>query len=78
MSGSKHRPKLNRLAKAAAFVALVLPVLRVSAIGDEINGAAETIVFVRHGEKPQDGFGQLNCQGLNRALALASGIANFR
>ncbi len=30
----------------------------------------ETIVLVRHGEKPADGLGQLNCQGLNRALAL--------
>lgn len=32
--------------------------------------AVETIVFVRHGEKPDKEFGQLNCQGLNRALAL--------
>jgi hypothetical protein len=30
----------------------------------------ETIIFVRHGEKPDAGLGQLNCQGLNRALAL--------
>lgn len=30
----------------------------------------ETIVLFRHGEKPEKGFGQLNCQGLNRALAL--------
>jgi hypothetical protein len=30
----------------------------------------ETIVMVRHGEKPADGLGQLNCQGLNRSLAL--------
>jgi len=30
----------------------------------------ETIVFVRHGEKPDDGLGQLDCRGLNRALAL--------
>jgi hypothetical protein len=30
----------------------------------------ETIVLVRHGEKPAEGLGQLNCQGLNRALAL--------
>ena len=30
----------------------------------------ETIVMVRHGEKPMLGLGQLNCQGLNRALAL--------
>ena len=30
----------------------------------------ETLVCIRHGEKPPGGFGQLNCQGLNRALAL--------
>jgi hypothetical protein len=32
--------------------------------------ADETIVMVRHGEKPDAGLGQLNCQGLNRSLAL--------
>lgn len=30
----------------------------------------ETIVMLRHGEKPDDGLGQLTCKGLNRALAL--------
>lgn len=35
----------------------------------------ETILFVRHGEKPRAGLGQLNCQGLNRALALPAVIA---
>ena len=30
----------------------------------------ETIVCLRHGEKPHGGLGQLNCRGLNRALAL--------
>jgi hypothetical protein len=30
----------------------------------------ETIVCLRHGEKPPAGLGQLSCQGLNRALAL--------
>jgi hypothetical protein len=30
----------------------------------------ETIVCIRHGEKPQGGLGQLTCRGLNRALAL--------
>ncbi len=30
----------------------------------------ETIVMVRHGEKPGGGLGQLNCRGLNRSLAL--------
>lgn len=32
----------------------------------------QTLVFLRHGEKPGEGLGQLNCQGLNRALDLAS------
>ena len=34
------------------------------------TAATETIVFVRHGEKPAKDLGQLNFQGLNRALAL--------
>jgi hypothetical protein len=32
--------------------------------------AVETIVCLRHGEKPRAGLGQLTCRGLNRALAL--------
>jgi hypothetical protein len=35
------------------------------------NADVETIVFLRHGEKPKEGFGQLTPQGLNRALALS-------
>ena len=38
------------------------------AAGD--SRAEQTIVFFRHGEKPSGGYGQLTCQGLNRALAL--------
>jgi hypothetical protein len=34
----------------------------------------ETIVLVRHGEKPAAGLGQLDCQGLNRSLALPAVI----
>ena len=34
--------------------------------------ADETIVFLRHGEKPPAGLGQLDCQGLQRALRLPS------
>ena len=30
----------------------------------------ETIILIRHGEKPVLGLGQITCQGLNRALAL--------
>lgn len=32
--------------------------------------AQETIVAIRHAEKPAAGSGQLDCEGLNRALAL--------
>jgi hypothetical protein len=32
--------------------------------------ALQTLVFIRHAEKPAAGLGQINCQGLNRALAL--------
>jgi hypothetical protein len=34
----------------------------------------ETLVFFRHGEKPSGGYGQLTCQGLQRALALPSAL----
>ncbi|POR49811.1 hypothetical protein B0G62_110119 [Paraburkholderia eburnea] len=34
-----------------------------------------TLIFVRHGEKPDAGLGQLDCKGLNRALALPAVIA---
>ena len=38
--------------------------------------AQQTIVFLRHGEKPSGGLGQLTCQGLNRALALPDVLIN--
>ncbi|MBV8660024.1 MAG: histidine phosphatase family protein [Burkholderiales bacterium] len=37
--------------------------------------ASETIVMMRHGEKPDGGLGQLNCKGLRRALALPGVLA---
>lgn len=38
--------------------------------GDAKADHVETIVVIRHGEKPHGGLGQLSCQGLNRGLAL--------
>lgn len=38
--------------------------------------AQETLIFVRHGEKPADNSGQLTCKGLNRALALPDVLLN--
>ena len=56
------------------FTCLVVPCGRTqdlpSPVGSDSADAIETIVFVRHGEKPQGDYGQLTCQGLNRALAL--------
>ncbi|MQR01258.1 hypothetical protein [Glaciimonas soli] len=43
---------------------LTLTVAGTSALADEM------IVFIRHGEKPEKGLGQLSCHGLNRSLAL--------
>ncbi|SDU90183.1 hypothetical protein SAMN05216202_1329 [Pseudomonas mucidolens] len=37
----------------------------------QVDGV-QTLVFLRHGEKPAGGLGQLNCQGLNRAMNLAT------
>ena len=47
-------------------VAACLVTLQAHAVDD----AVETIVMIRHGEKPERGLGQLTCKGLNRALAL--------
>lgn len=41
-----------------------------AARAEDAPRSTETLVFVRHGEKPAGGFGQISCQGLNRALAL--------
>ncbi len=60
----------KRQAAAGALLALTL------GLGAAPPAAAvETIIFVRHGEKPSAGLGQLSCRGLNRALALPRVIA---
>ena len=60
---------------AASCGGAMLPAT-VQAAGSQAAGhPVETLVFVRHGEKPAQGLGQLNCQGLNRALALPAVIA---
>ena len=37
----------------------------------------ETLVFFRHAEKPAREIGQIDCKGLNRALALSKALAHF-
>ncbi len=36
--------------------------------------STQTIVFIRHGEKPNNDSGQLTCKGLNRALAIPDAL----
>lgn len=38
--------------------------------------AETTVIFLRHGEKPDTSTGQLTCKGFNRALALPSVLLN--
>jgi broad specificity phosphatase PhoE len=55
------------------FLAAVLAVSAVTP--SEAETLTETIVLLRHGEKPQEGLGQLNCRGFNRALALPARLS---
>jgi hypothetical protein len=65
------------MSKASRGIGLVLALFgAVCAPGrDAVAGDSQTIAFIRHGEKPAGGLGQLDCQGLNRALALPPVIA---
>ncbi|MDH0745051.1 hypothetical protein N5D61_01640 [Pseudomonas sp. GD03842] len=42
----------------------------------EPKDGTQTLVFLRHAEKPESGLGQLNCQGLNRAIDLSTVLPN--
>lgn len=43
----------------------------------EAKNGTQTLVFLRHAEKPEMGLGQLNCQGLNRAIDLSTVLPNI-
>lgn len=62
------------LALSAALAALAAA-LPAAGVAQAASADTETLVFIRHGEKPAKGYGQLDCQGLNRALALPAVIA---
>jgi hypothetical protein len=51
-------------------VLCVVSVLLFSFLAAGSARAEQTIVFLRHGEKPSGGYGQLTCQGFNRSMAL--------
>src|ERR1700736_643011 len=68
----------RRSTGAWAVTVMSLSAILLTGTAARSDDAVETIVLVRHGEKPDKGLGQLNCQGLNRALALPPVIAkNF-
>lgn len=58
----KMMKKLRNAGPVASFLPLIF--------GAQLLLAQETIVAIRHAEKPPEGLGQLSCKGLNRALAL--------
>lgn len=53
----------------------IAPLLLSLGLSVSAQAATETIVMIRHGEKPDAGLGQLNCRGLNRSLALPRVLA---
>ena len=65
----RRHPLLLGLLLTAVAVPLTLEALDSRA--EPVDGT-QTLVFLRHAEKPGEGLGQLNCQGLNRALDLAT------
>lgn len=66
-----------RNSTAAVCVALALSALVIAAPATQAQDpvTTQTVVLLRHGEKPAAGLGQLDCQGLNRALALPAVLA---
>lgn len=65
----RRRHLLLSLSLTAAAVPLAMDVVESRA--QPVDGT-QTLVFLRHAEKPGEGLGQLNCQGLNRAIDLAT------
>jgi hypothetical protein len=64
------KPIIPLLAGALIWTAAARAQEAVSSPAPTPAAAVETIVLIRHGEKPADDKGQLTCRGLNRALAL--------
>lgn len=59
------------LCTVLAAGAAVLGLTTFNSLAEPVDGT-QTLIFMRHAEKPGEGLGQLNCQGLNRALNLAT------
>ncbi|MGC2163964.1 MAG: hypothetical protein WA634_18830 [Silvibacterium sp.] len=61
----EHKPFLWAF---AVVILMLMPATMCRA--EQRDNDVETIVMIRHGEKPAEGLGQLTCKGLNRSLAL--------
>lgn len=57
------------------FLTVLTCLLGTSASCAAPAATTETIILIRHGEKPKGGMGQLSCRGLNRSLKLPAVIA---
>lgn len=55
---------------AGALGLLIASMPWATCVAADADADTETVVLIRHGEKPPGGLGQLDCRGLNRALAL--------
>jgi hypothetical protein len=58
-----------------AFLVAALAAVVIAAAPAVAAPRQQTIVFTRHAEKPAAGLGMIDCQGLNRALALPAVLA---
>jgi hypothetical protein len=69
---SANMVKNMKMPLVLIFAAVVIAARSDGQTNSSVNSGQteETIVCIRHGEKPSGGLGQLTCQGLNRALAL--------
>jgi len=62
--------------RKTVLTAMVTMMVWLFAASAHATTTTETIVFFRHGEKPSGGYGQLTCQGFNRATALTDLLVN--
>ena len=72
----RRLPKLLLLALLSARLVLADPSPAPAAPAAP-SPQVETIVCIRHGEKPRPGLGNLDVQGLNRALALPDVLGRY-
>ncbi|MDB6142421.1 MAG: GTP-binding protein [Pseudomonas sp.] len=68
----RFRPLFSVVSSAVLIGVAVLGFALSNESSAETADGTQTLVFLRHAEKPDQGLGQLNCQGLNRAIALST------